>query len=610
MEASPLSNIFIYLAAAVVMVPIASRLGLGSVLGYLIGGIVIGPWALQLVTDPEVILDISEFGVVLLLFLVGLELSPAKLWQLRQPIFGSGTMQLLASAALLFGLLFTVTDFSWQGCLIGAFGLSLSSTAMALQIINEKESMNTPAGHRGFAILLFQDLAVIPLMAMMPLLATATIGDTQDSGDGLLKAGEAIVAVLAIIGVGHFALRPILRFIASTGIHEIFVAFTLFLVIGIALLMEHVGLSMALGSFIAGILLADSEYRHALETVIEPFKGLLMGLFFIAVGMAIDFGLLHAHALQVLLLVTCLLAIKIAVLFALGMLNKLPRQQLGFFSITLSQGGEFAFVLLAIAAGHHVLSVEQSHLLVLVVAISMISTPLLVLLHDQWLLPRLNKQSKQPDQCNIEHDENPVVIAGFGRFGQVVGRLLMANDIGVTLLDHDPSHIERSRDYGFKVFFGSASRLDLLRAAGLAHAKVLVVAVDDPKRAHKIVKLARQHFPHLTIVARARDMRNLFDFMENQVKYAYRETFDAAIHAARGSMQALHIDATEIDAAIHRFCDYDQQVIDTMYAVRNDGEDALAQASVTLRDKFHDMEQKAKRSHAATPSLHSPSQAS
>jgi len=606
MESNPLIYIFIYLAAAVVMVPVASRLGLGSVLGYLIGGIVIGPWALQLVTDPDVILDISEFGVVLLLFLVGLELSPAKLWELRQPIFGSGSMQLLGSAVLLFMLLLVMTDFSWQGCLIGAFGLSLSSTAMALQIINEKESMNTPAGKCGFAILLFQDLAVIPLMAMMPLLMTTVGGDSQGSDDGLIKAGEAIAAVLAIIAIGHFALRPVLRYIASTAIHEIFVAFALFLVIGIALLMEEVGLSMALGSFIAGILLADSEYRHALETVIEPFKGLLMGLFFIAVGMSIDFGLLHAHALQVCLLVVCLIVIKIAVLLMLGRLNKLPQQQLSFFSITLSQGGEFAFVLLAIAAGNQILSVEQSHLLVLVVAISMISTPLLILLHDRWLLPRLSKQQKQPDHCNIEHDENPVVIAGFGRFGQVIGRLLMANNIGVTLLDHDPNHIERSRNYGFKVFFGSASRLDLLRAAGLAHAKVLVVAVDNPKRAHKIVKLARQHFPHLTIVARARDMRHLFDFMDHDVKYAYRETFESAIHAARGSMQALNMEANDIEAAIRRFCDYDQQVIETMYAVRNDGEAALAQASVMLRDKFHDLEQEAK----STLNLHSSPSAS
>ncbi|MDX8412856.1 MAG: monovalent cation:proton antiporter-2 (CPA2) family protein [Mariprofundales bacterium] len=598
METNPLINIFIYLTAAVIMVPIASRLGLGSVLGYLIGGILIGPWVLQLVTDPEVILNISEFGVVLLLFLVGLELSPAKLWELRQPIFGSGAMQLFGSAALLFLLLFTVTDFSWQGCLIGAFGLSLSSTAMALQIINEKGAMSTPAGHRGFAILLFQDLAVIPLMAMMPLLITVATGESSEGGDGLLKAGEAVAAVLALIAIGHFALRPVLRLIAATGIHEIFVVFTLFLVIGIALLMEHVGLSMALGSFIAGILLADSEYRHALETVIEPFKGLLMGLFFIAVGMAVDFGLLHDHALQVLLLVACLILIKIAVLVTIGIISKLPRQQMGFFAITLSQGGEFAFVLLAMAAGNHILSAEQSHLLVLVVAISMISTPLLVLLHDKWLLPLLDKQPQQPDQCNIEHNENPVVIAGFGRFGQVVGRLLMANNIGVTLLDHDPNHIDRSRDYGFKIFFGSATRLDLLRAAGLAHAKVLVVAVDNPKRAHKIVKLVRQHFPHLTIVARARDMRNLFDFMENEVKYAYRETFDAAIHAARGSMEALNFETGEIDSAIHRFCDYDQEVIDTMYAVRNDGEAALSQASITLRDRFHDMEQEAKQEQA------------
>ncbi len=596
MESSPLLNIFIYLAAAVVMVPIASRLGLGSVLGYLIGGIIVGPWGLQWVTDPEVIMSISEFGVVLLLFLVGLELSPAKLWALRAPIFGSGTLQLLASALPLFLLLRAVTDVSWQGALIGACGLALSSTAMALQIMSEKEQLGTPAGRRGFAILLFQDLAVIPMMAAMPLLVAAPVDAVVgEAGGGWLKAAEAIGAVLAIVGVGHFALRPVLRFIAATGVHEIFVAFALFLVIGIALLMEEVGLSMAMGSFIAGILLADSEYRHALETVIEPFKGLLMGLFFIAVGMAIDFGLLQEYAWQVALLVVALVAVKAGVLYGIARFGGLPVEQYAFFSIVLSQGGEFAFVLLALAAGDHVLTVEQSHLLVLVVAISMITTPLLVLLHDKLLLPRFRRGAVDPDHCNIEHNENPVVIAGFGRFGQVVGRLLMANNIGVTLLDHDPNHIERSRDYGFKVFFGSAVRLDLLRAAGLQHAKVLVVAVNNPARATKIVKLVRQHFPHVRIVARARDMRHLFEFMEQDVRHAYRESFDGAIHAARGAMQELEMNEQDIDAAIERFLAYDRQVIDTMYAVRNDGEEALARASVMLRDRFHAMEQEAKR---------------
>jgi len=598
MESSALHNIFIYLAAAVAIVPIASRLGLGSVLGYLLGGILIGPWVLGLVTDPEVILSISEFGVVLLLFLVGLELSPAKLWELRQPIFGSGSLQLLGSALILAGLLAAITDFSWQGIVMGAFALSLSSTAMALQIINEKNLMNTPAGHRGFSILLFQDLAVIPLMALMPLLVTAgvTIESHQEHGGSLIMAAKALGAVLAIVGVGHFALRPILRFIASTGIHEIFVAFALFLVIGIALLMEEVGLSMALGSFIAGILLADSEYRHALETVIDPFKGLLMGLFFIAVGMSVDFGLLKAHAMEVALLVCGLITLKVLVLYVLGRFSGIPGQQLGFFSIILSQGGEFAFVLLALASGNQILTVEQVHLLVLVVAISMITTPLLMLIHDKLVAPRAGHQPENLDH-EIDHGDNPVVIAGFGRFGQVVGRLLIANNIGVTLLDHDPNHIDRSREYGFKVFFGSASRLDLLRAAGLDKAKVLVIAVDDPERARKITKLVRQHFPHITIVGRARDMRSLFDFMENDVKYVYRETFDAAIHAARGSMQALNLKESEIETALKRFRDYDSEVIQTMFEVRNQGEAELAKASIALRDRFHAMEEQAKAEH-------------
>ncbi|MDX8409888.1 MAG: glutathione-regulated potassium-efflux system protein KefC [Mariprofundales bacterium] len=592
-----LLNIFIYLAAAVATVPIASRLGLGSVLGYLLAGIIIGPWALGLITDAHAIMAISEFGVVLLLFLVGLELSPEKLWQLRGPIFGSGSAQLLGCAAAIALLLWLATDTSWQGLLIGSAALALSSTAMALQILGEKNLLSTPAGHTGFSILLFQDLAVIPLMAVLPLLAP---GESTGGGNGGLMALEAIAAVVGIVLVGHFALRPVLRFIATTGIHEIFVAFSLFLVIGIALLMEEVGLSMALGSFIAGILLADSEYRHALETVIDPFKGLLMGLFFIAVGMAIDFGLLRQHAALVALLVVGLVLLKILVLYLLGKFAGIPLQQRPFFSIVLSQGGEFAFVLLSLAASQGVLGDEEQHLLMLVVAMSMLTTPILVLLHDKLILPRLNQRDTSTTDPAISEQDNPVIIAGFGRFGQVVGRLLMASDIGVTLLDHDPDHIERSREFGFKVFFGSASRLDLLRAAGMDKAKVLVVAVDNPKRASKIVSLTRKHFPHITIVARARDMRHLFDFMEHGVRYAYRESFDSAIHAARGSMKALDIDPTEIETAITRFTDYDREVLQTLYAVRNDGDSAMASASKQLKEKFHSMEIEAHTRHHKT----------
>jgi len=589
-----LLNIFVYLAAAVATVPIASRLGLGSVLGYLLAGIIIGPWVLGLVTDAHAMMAISEFGVVLLLFLVGLELSPEKLWQLRGPIFGSGSAQLLGCAAAIALLLWLTTDTSWSGLLIGSAALALSSTAMALQILGEKNLLGTPAGHTGFSILLFQDLAVIPLMAVLPLLAP---GEAAGGGNGGLMALEAIAAVVGIVLIGHFALRPVLRFIAATGIHEIFVAFTLFLVIGIALLMEEVGLSMALGSFIAGILLADSEYRHALETVIDPFKGLLMGLFFIAVGMAIDFGLLRQHAALVALLVVGLVLLKIAVLYLLGKFAGIPLQQRPFFSIVLSQGGEFAFVLLTLAAGQGVLGNEEQHLLMLVVAMSMLTTPILVLLHDKLILPRLNPRDDSTTDPTISEQNNPVIIAGFGRFGQVVGRLLMANDIGVTLLDHDPDHIERSREFGFKVFFGSASRLDLLQAAGMNKAKVLVIAVDNPKRASKIVGLTRKHFPHITIVARARDMRHLFDFMEHGVRYAYRESFDSAIHAARGSMQALHMDPAEIETAITRFIDYDSEVLHTLYAARNDGDEAMASASKQLKEKFHSMEIEARARH-------------
>ncbi|MDQ6951664.1 MAG: monovalent cation:proton antiporter-2 (CPA2) family protein [Mariprofundales bacterium] len=591
-----LFNVFVYLAAAVVTVPVASRLGLGSVLGYLLAGIIIGPWCLGLITDAHAMRAISEFGVVLLLFLVGLELSPEKLWQLRGPIFGGGGAQLLGCTAAIAALLWLTMAMSWQATLIGAAALALSSTAMVLQILSEKHLLNTPAGHTGFSILLFQDLAVIPLMAMLPLLAS---GASSAGGHGGRMALEAVAAVVGIVVMGHFALRPVLRYIATTGVHEIFVAFALFLVIGIALLMESVGLSMALGSFIAGILLADSEYRHALETVIDPFKGLLMGLFFIAVGMAVDFGLLREHAGLVALLVVGLVLLKIAVLYLLSRFAGIPLQQRPFFAIVLSQGGEFAFVLLSLAGAQGVVGETQQHLLMLVVAMSMLTTPLLVLLHDKLIAPRFNRAPDRSHDPAVAEQENPVIIAGFGRFGQVVGRLLMANDIGVTLLDHDPAHIERSREFGFKVYFGSASRLDLLRAAGMDRVKVLVVAVDNPKRASKIVALARQYFPQVRIVARARDMNHLFDFMEHNVRYAYRESFDGAINAAQGAMEALGLEPEEITTSIARFRDYDHEVLETMYRVRHDGDAVMAAASRQLQEQFHAMELEARARHQA-----------
>jgi len=455
-----LLNPLIYLLAAVVAVPLAKKLGLGAVLGYLLAGIAIGPWGLGLIHDVQDILHFSELGVVLLLFLIGLELDPKRLWSLRRPIFGWGSAQVgLVSAALCAAAVALGID--WRVALIAALGMSLSSTAIALATLGERKLNASPAGAAGFAILLFQDIAAIPMMAAVPLLGVAV---AQGSGRGWLHALQVVVVIVLLICGGRYLIRPILRIIAKTDMREIFTAFALLLVIATCLLMQSVGMSMALGTFLAGVLLADSEYRHALESDLQPFKGLLLGLFFIAVGMSVDFGIFLQQPLLILGLVLGFLAIKILVLYGLAKCFRLPRDEQLFFAFLLSQGGEFAFVVFGAATTAQVLTPRISSILVVVVALSMVITPLLLLLYDHLLLPRLLRTNK-PAADDIEPQDNPVIIAGFGRFGQIVGRLLHANGIGLTILDHDPDQIESLRKFGFKVFYGDATRIDLLRTA-------------------------------------------------------------------------------------------------------------------------------------------------
>ncbi|HEU4374420.1 MAG TPA: glutathione-regulated potassium-efflux system protein KefC, partial [Telluria sp.] len=494
MEHSLLLNALVYLAAAVIAVPIAKRFGMGAVLGYLLAGIAIGPWGLRLISNVDDILHFSEFGVVLLLFMIGLELEPKRLWSLRRPIFGWGGAQVagvsaaLAGAAMLAGI-------DWKVALIGALGLSLSSTAIALATLEERNLKTTPTGSAAFSILLFQDIAAIPMIAVVPLLGVAA---AQGSGKGWLGALRVAGVLLALIVGGRYLLRPILRTIAKTGMREIFTAFALLLVISIALLMQWIGMSMALGAFMAGVLLADSEYRHALESDLEPFKGLLLGLFFIAVGMSVDFGVFFASPGLILMLVGAFLAIKIAVLFALARLFAIPRSQHALFAFLLSQGGEFAFVVFGAAETAHVFSANVASTLVVVVALSMVTTPLLLLLHDRVLAPLWREAKKRPADI-IETQEDHVIIAGFGRFGQIVGRLLLANQIKLTVLDHDPEQIELLRKFGTKVFYGDATRVDLLQAAGAGKARALVVAVDSIEDSLALVDAVRRNFPDLKI---------------------------------------------------------------------------------------------------------------
>ena len=534
--ASWLTGSLVYLAAAVIAVPLARLLGLGSIIGYLVAGIVIGPWGLKLVTDPQDILHFAEFGVVLMLFLVGLELEPQRLWSLRKPIFGWGSLQLFGSAALMAcgALLFGI---DWRLALVASLGLALSSTAIGVGVLGERSLLGTTSGQSVLSVALLQDVAAIPILALLPLLGGA--GAAGSSG-GWFAALRAIAVIAAIVLGGRLLLRPALRWIAGSATPEIFTATALLLVVATAALMQVVGLSMALGAFLAGVLLAESEYRRELETDIEPFKGLLLGLFFIAVGMSIDFAVVLAQPLLIAAIVLAFLAVKAAVLWWMGRAMPIPKPERPVFIILLAQGGEFGFVVFQTAAQAGVIDAPVSSLLVAAVAISMLLTPLLLVAADRWWIPLLaqGRRKAAVEELN-EPQHASVIIAGFGRYGQIVGRLLYANGVAPTVLDHDAEAIEALRKFGWRVYYGDATRLDLLRTAGAASARILVIAVDDPDRSVEIAGMARQNFPQLTIVARARNVQHYYRLHELGVRLIERETFDSALMSARSALETL-----------------------------------------------------------------------
>jgi glutathione-regulated potassium-efflux system ancillary protein KefC len=563
-----LGNSLIYLSAAVIAVPLSKALGLGSIIGYLAAGIAIGPWGLRLVSNVEDILHFAEFGVVLMLFLVGLELEPRRLWSLRRPIFGWGSAQVLGCAALLFAAAL-LAGAPWRLALVAALGLALSSTAIALQVMGERNLLPTSSGQSGFSILLFQDVAAIPILALLPLLAGAA--EAQEAGPSRWQEALRIVAVIAgIVLGGRLALRPLLRWIARSRTPEIFTAASLLLVVAIAALMQLVGLSMALGAFLAGVLLAESEYRRELETDIEPFKGLLLGLFFIAVGMSIDFGVLARSPALMAAIVLGFLAIKGVVLWVLAAGMRIPLPERPVFTLLLAQGGEFAFVVFQAAAGAQVLSPQTASLLVGAVAVSMLLTPLLLVLLDRLVLPRFatGRQSRMEELS--EPQGAPVILAGFGRYGQIIGRMLDAQGIGATVLDHDADMIEAARAFGYKVFYGDATRLDLLRTAGAATARVLVVAVDDKEQSLRIVDLAREHFPHLQLVARARDVTHWNALRDRGVTLVEREVFESSLRSARTVLEVLGFAPHEAREHAMRFRRHNMALFERMYVHHKD----------------------------------------
>ena len=537
MSHSILVDAIVYLAAAVVCVPLASRSKLGSVLGYLAAGCIIGPFGLRLVEDPEATLEFAEIGVVLMLFVIGLELDPTHLWKMRRSVFGGGGLQLLA-CALPLGLGLFALGLPWQGALVAGLALGLSSTAVAMQTMTEQGLLSSPVGKTAFAVLLFQDIAAIPLLALVPLLAERSPGAAA-SGSGWLGAVKVLGAVAAVFIIGRFLTRPILRILADTGLREVFTGFALLLVLGIAQIMASVGISMALGAFLAGVLLAGSEYRHALESDIEPFKGLLMGLFFIAVGMSVDFALLTQRPLFVLGLVLGFQLLKVLALRLVAGPLGVTTKQRWLIGALLAQGGEFAFVVFGVARSARLLPGAWDALLTLAVALSMALTPLLMILHDKFVLARQQGSEREADE--IVDEGTPVIIAGFGRFGQIVGRLLFASGVKATVLDHDPDTIELLKRFKFRIYYGDATRLDLLHAAGASHARLLVVAIDDPESSLKLVETVRENFPGLTIVARARNVGHWQKLRSLGVEIVERETFEAAVTIGRHALEALGV---------------------------------------------------------------------
>ncbi|WP_312981855.1 glutathione-regulated potassium-efflux system protein KefB [Atlantibacter sp.] len=554
----------LFLFAAVVAVPLAARLGIGAVLGYLLAGIAIGPWGLGFISDVDEILHFSELGVVFLMFIIGLELNPAKLWQLRRSIFGVGAAQVLLSAGIL-AVLLILTKFSWQAAIVGGIGLAMSSTAMALQLMREKGMNRSESGQLGFSVLLFQDLAVIPALALVPLLA----GNADEHLDWA-KVGLKVLAFAGMLIGGRYLLRPVFRFIASSGVREVFTAATLLLVLGSALFMDALGLSMALGTFIAGILLAESEYRHELEIAIDPFKGLLLGLFFISVGMALNLGVLYTHILLVVAGVAILVAVKMAVLYGLAHIYGLRNSERLQFSGVLSQGGEFAFVLFSTASSQRLFQGDQMALLLVTVTLSMMTTPLLMKRIDKHLARRFNEPEDSDEQPWVEDDKPQVIVVGFGRFGQVIGRLLMANKMRITVLERDISSVNLMRKYGYKVYYGDATQLELLRSAGAEQAKSIVITSNEPEDTLKIVHLCQQHFPHLAILARARGRVEAHELLQAGVTQFSRETFSSALELGRKALISVGLHPHQAQRAQLHFRRLDMRMLRELMPIHTD----------------------------------------
>ena len=576
MEGQFLINAVIYLAAAVVCVPIAKKAGMGSVLGYLLAGIMIGPFVLGFIGEEgEDIMHFAEFGVVMMLFLVGLELEPAKFWRMRRLILGIGSMQLLFTVLLLIPLLMFLT-YPWALSVAVALALAMSSTAIGLQNLKEKNLLGSAAGQSSFAVLLFQDIAVIPILALLPLLASgapAAEGHHTLIADypGWLQTLMVLGAVGVIIVAGRYVVVPLLRVVAKTHLHELFSASALLLVFAIALLMQMVGLSPALGTFLAGVVLANSEFKHELESDLEPFKGLLLGLFFLAVGASINFALIFSRPLFFLSVTLTIMALKGVVLSLSGYYYKLRGDQNRLFALGLSQVGEFAFVLLSFSSQLSIADKTTVETFMAVTALSMTLTPILLLINEKFIQPYFGTREQLPAKTAEDIDEqHAVIIAGFSHFGSTLGRFLRANGVQATILDNDSDRVDLLRKMGFKVFYGDATREELLRSAGAEEAKLLVIAIDDTDTTFTAAEMAKKHFPQLTILVRAKNRMDAYDLLDLGLKDIYRETLDTSVRMGGDVLRKLGRRAYTVQRAAQNFIKYDEASMLRLAEYRHD----------------------------------------
>lgn len=558
----------IYLAAAIACVPLAKRLGMGSVLGYLLAGIAIGPFVFGFVgREGQDVMQFAEFGVVMMLFLVGLELEPSHFWRMRNHIVGMGGVQLIATAAVMSAGLMLL-DFKWETALAISLALVMSSTAMVLQSLREKGLGDTQAGKGSFAVLLFQDIAVIPILAVLPLLAVTAIPTAGAQHVSIISGLPGWLQTLAVIGAvgavflaGRYIVVPLLRLAAGTHSREMLTAAALLIVIATALLMQSVGLSPALGTFLAGVVLANSEFRHELESDIEPFKGLLLGLFFIAVGASINFQLITDRPLEIIFLVFAVVALKTFVLVGTGMLFKMSFDQNLIFALGLSQVGEFAFVLFSFMRKLQIISDSVTDTMMAVTALSMTLTPLLVLVNERVILPRFGTREKQEKEADVIDERHPVIIAGFGDFGSTIGRFLRANGVAATILDNDSDRVDLLRKMGFKAFYGDATRLDILNSAGAREARILIIAVVDSFMHFNLIDKVRKHYPHLEVMVRVKGRHQAYEMIEMGLNDIYRESLDVSVRLGIDALVKLGFRRYAATRAGQNFLKYDEAAL-------------------------------------------------